>query len=338
MSVATASRALAGTGRMAPETRERVRRTAHRLGYAPSAIGRSLRTRSTRTIGFVVPDVSSAFYANALKGAQHRLSEAGYQVLLMDSDERPERELSALRSLLEGRVDGIVLCSSGTDADDLRQLFRGRQMPFVMFDNVVEGQGQGRVTLANESGVRQLVSHLAEVHGHTRIGYVGGILAETGGSERLDGYRLGMLAAGLAIDPSLIRSGDWTADSGWAETEALLELAVPPSAIVYADADMAVGGLAILRSQRVAIPDEVAIVAFDAPPTGALLDPPLTTLERRDREIGEIAATMVLRALEDPAAPPLDVRIPLDLVVRRSCGCDQAGGAARADGTRQAEP
>jgi DNA-binding LacI/PurR family transcriptional regulator len=284
-------------------------------------MGRSLRTRSTRTIGVVVPDVSSLFYANALKGAQHRLEAAGYQVILMDTDERPERELAALRSLIAGRVDGIIACSSGGSTGEVGAIARRTRLPLVFFDNVVDGVGQGRVTLANEAGIRLLVAHLAQVHGHRRIGYVGGLIEETSGAERLEGFRLGVLANGLAIGTDSIRQGDWTHRSGDRETAALLALPQPPTAVVYADADMALGGLHRLRLEGVAVPERMAIVSFDDPAGGALLDPPITTLTRRDREIGDLAASLVLRALEQPGAASVDVRIPTELVLRRSCGC-----------------
>ena len=331
VSVATASRALSGRGSVADETRDRVRRAAADLDFEPSPAGRSLRTRSTRMIGFVVPDISSSFYAMALKGAQHRLEAAGYQLTLMDTDERPERERVALLALVAGRVDGIILCSSGGDSSVVRTIERRYRLPIVLFDNVLEGVGAGRITLANEAGIRMLVGHLAEVHGHRRIGYVGGIERETSGAERLEGFRLGMLGNGLPVDERCIRPGDWTEATGRRETSALLALPEPPTAIVYPCADIALGGLGELNAQHVAVPGEVAIACFDDTGAAPLLDPPLTALVRRDREVGDLAASMVLRALEHRTAGPMDLRIPMELAIRRSCGCGtpSASGAAR---------
>ncbi len=323
VSVATASRALSGRGSVATDTRDRVRRVAADLDFQPSPAGRALRTRATKVIGFIVPDISSSFYANALKGAQHRLQAAGYQITLMDTDERPDRERLALQALAAGHVDGIILCSSAGDVSVVRQIERRYGLPIVLFDNVLEGVGAGRVTLANAAGIQLLVGHLAAAHGHRRIGYVGGIEIETSGAERLAGYQLGLLANGLTIDSRCIRSGDWTEAAGRSETAALLDLEDPVTAIVYPCADMALGGLSELRAQGVAVPDEVAIVCFDDSGAAPLLDPPLTALVRRDREIGDLAASMVLRALEHTAAGPMDVRISMELAIRRSCGCGE---------------
>ena len=320
VSTATASRAMTGKGKVSDATRQRVRETAEALDYQPSEAARSLRTRATRTIGFVVPDVSSHFYARALKGAQHRLEAAGYQVLLMDADERPDREAAALRSLAARRVDGLILCSSG-GGEVAQGIAQRHRLPLVFFDNVVAGAGNGRVTLANEAGMRLLVAHLAQVHGHRRIGFLGGKPSETSGSERLEGYRLGMLANNLPIDERWVRAGDWTVTAGQVETAALLGLPEPPTAIISADAAGALGALHQLREAGLRVPRQVAVVCFDEPAGGALLDPPLTTLVSRDREIGELAASLVLRALQDPGADPVDVRLPMELAARRSCGC-----------------
>ncbi|MHB8460965.1 MAG: LacI family DNA-binding transcriptional regulator, partial [Candidatus Limnocylindrales bacterium] len=332
VSVATASRALSGRGSVASETRARVRRMAADLDFHPSAAGQTLRTRSTRMIGFIVPDISSSFYANALKGAQHRLQAAGYQITLMDTDERPDRERAALLALAAGRVDGFILCSSADDESVVRSIERRFRLPIVLFDNLLEGVGAGRITLANEAGVQLLVGHLAKVHGHRRIGYVGGIESETSGAERLAGYRVGMLGNGIPIDESCVRPGDWTEAAGRHETAALLDLDTPVSAIVYPCADLALGGLSELRQRGVSVPEEVAIVCFDDTDAAPLLDPPLTVLARRDREIGDLAASMVLRALEHADAGPMDVRISMELAIRRSCGCGKPATGAHSAG------
>jgi len=321
VSVATASRALSGRGSVAPATQARVRRIAAELEFHPSAAGQTLRTRSTRMIGFVVPDVSSTFYANALKAAQHRLQAAGYQTTLMDTDETPERERAALLALAAGRVDGIILCSSARDVAVVRSIEQRFGLPVVLFDNLLDGVGVGRVTLDNEAGVRLLVGHLVDVHGHRRIGYVGGIERETSGAERLSGFRRAMREHRLPVDEASVRPGDWTEAAGRHETATLLDAPRRVSAIVYPSFDLALGGLAELRARGVAVPGEIAIVCFDDADAAPLLDPPLTVLARRDRDIGDVAASMVLRALEHRDDGPTDVRIGVELAVRRSCGC-----------------
>jgi LacI family transcriptional regulator len=206
----------------------------------------------------------------------------------------------------------------------VRSIEQRFHLPIVLFDNLLDGVGSGRVTLANEAGVQLLVGHLAEVHRHRRIGYVGGIESETSGAERLAGFQMGMRGHGLPIDDACVRPGDWTEAAGRSETAAVLAQGDRVTAIVYPCADLALGGLSELRARGVAVPQDVAIVCFDDTDAAPLLDPALTVLARRDREIGDLAASMVLRALEHPGAPPMEVRIAMELAVRRSCGCGEA--------------
>jgi DNA-binding LacI/PurR family transcriptional regulator len=247
----------------------------------------------------------------------------------MDTDEQPDRERAALSALAAGRVDGIILCPSSNDDTTVRAIQRRTGLPIVLFDNTLDGVGAGGVTLANEAGVRLLVDHLAQVHRHRRIGYVGGIETETAGAERLAGYRAGMAANDLPVESSWVRPGDWTEPAGRTETAALLERPARSrvSAIVYPSADLALGGLAELRARGVRVPADVAIVSFDDTGFGPLLDPPLTALARRDREIGDLAAALVLGALDgaDPGSGRTvrQIRIPMELAVRRSCGCSE---------------
>src|SRR5581483_6054784 len=166
VSASTASRALNGRGELSERTRAAVLEAARSLQFQPSQLARSLRTSTTHTVGFVVPDVSSPFYAAALKGAQSALHESGYRVLLMDCEQSAEREIEALGTLLAHRVDGLLVSTVGLDRD--------------LFDSAVDGGGAGSVVLDNRRGIAPLVDHLVE-HGHRRIALLSGSPAETSG-------------------------------------------------------------------------------------------------------------------------------------------------------------
>ncbi len=321
VSSATASRAISGRGPIAAQTRARVLAAVAKLEFEPSPLGRSLRMQTTGLVGVVVPDIADPFYAAAVKGIQHRLEASGYHVALVDTDERVDRETAAIRSLLVARVDGLVVCTSGIAGSWLADAVRRSRTPVVFFDNAVAGVGVGSVTLANEDGMRLLVDHLVVAHGHRRVAYVGGRLSETSGVERLEGFRIGLLAAGLSPVDAYVRMGDWTPASGARETEALLALDEGPTAIVYANARMAFAGLHVLHERGVRVPDGIALASFDDAEGGALLDPPLTALVRRDQQIGDLAGSLILRVLAYAEAGPMHVRIPMELALRRSCGC-----------------
>lgn len=303
----------------------RVHDAARLLGFEVNRVARSLRTRSSMLVGVVVPDVAIDFYARALKGAQSVLEQAGYQVLVMNSEREARREGAALRTLLAHQVDGILIATSG----GLRQPVR---IPVVFFDHVIPGAGDGCVSLSNAEGIDLLVAHLRE-HGHARIAYVGapprmGIGSErrkgSSAVERLEGFRAAMAGAGLTVRPEYVRLGDdaWSTASGESAARALLELPDPPTAVVAASDTLAIGVLQACRAGGRRVPEEVALVSFDDPVFGELLDPPVTALSRHDRELGELAASLLVRRLQgDGGDSRSEVRVPLRLIVRRSCGC-----------------
>jgi DNA-binding LacI/PurR family transcriptional regulator len=318
VSLSTASRALHGKPAVTRATRRRVESAARRLGYEPNRIARSLRTRSSTLVGVIVPDIGIGFYARTVKGAQNVLERAGYSVLVMSTERAPEREAAALRTLLSHRVDGVLLATSGGFAATPR-------VPVVFFDNLVEGVGVANVARANREGVALLVGHLVE-HGHERIAYIGGPAVLTSGVERLDGFRAALAEHGLRGPDDCVRFGDavWSARSGAQAMRELLELRPPPTAVVAASDTFALGAMEVIRSAGLSVPGDVALVSFDDPFFGDLLDPPITALARNERELGELAASLLLHALKTGATSgPTEVRLPVELVVRRSCGCGE---------------
>jgi LacI family transcriptional regulator len=331
VSPSTASRTLNDRGEFAESTRAAVLAAATELNFQPSRLARSLRTQRTHTVGFVVPDVSSPFYAHALKGAQRELERSGFRVMLMESDQDVASEMAAIETLLSHQVDGLLLSTAGIGAADYDALVGDDGPPCAFVDSVLEGVGASSVVLDNAAGIEMLIDHLRE-HRHARIALLVGPAVETSSLERLAGFRATAAARGLHVDESYLRICPWTVESGHAETLALLDLPTPPTAVVAASAELALGCLAACRSRGVAIPTDLALVSFDDPYFGALLEPPLTAVDYDTLEIGERAAALLLELIENPDVEPRQVRIPVTFVRRRSCGCDhpnRGGGLGR---------
>jgi DNA-binding LacI/PurR family transcriptional regulator len=330
VSLSTASRALGDSSRVSDETRRRVRGAAARLGYEPNRLARSLRTRSSFFVGIVVPDLAIGFYARAVKGAQDVLEERGYQVLVMNTERNASREAAAVRTLLAHRVDGILVATSGGFESTSR-------VPVVFFDNLAEGAGAAQVARANREGMALLVDHLVE-HGHERIGYVGSPAILTSGVERLEGFRSATARHGLVGVDELVSLGDeaWSPESGGRATKALLGLDRPPTAIVAASDTFALGAMQAARSTGRRVPDDLAVVSYDDPFFGDLIDPPVTALARNEHQIGRLSASLLLEAVESRGPRAVsEVRVAEELIVRRSCGCDRDAAATVSD---QAEP
>ena len=326
VSIATASRAINGRPYVSEDTRARVLAAVERLHFQPSTLARSFRAQRSLTIGMIVPDISSPFYAAALRGAQHTLNRHGYTVLVCDTEEQEAREAEALTLLSGQRVAGLILAPAVGDGGVLRRVLAARPMALVAIDNRVQGSAADTVLMDNVEGAAALVAHLIG-HGHRRIGHVAGLLHETSGADRRSGYGRALAAAGLPYDPALVVEGDWTEPSGYAAALRLLNLADPPTALFVAGSLLAVGALLALRDRGIAVPDAMAVACFDDTPWAPLVEPPLTALERQDYALGRIAAELILEQLSaQPPASPRERLLPMRLVVRRSCGCSPATG------------
>jgi DNA-binding LacI/PurR family transcriptional regulator len=331
VSRATASRALSTSGHVSPAARKRVLAAAERLAFEPNQLARSLRRGSTMAIGMVVPDVANTFYAAALRGAHEVLEAAGYHVLVVNTERTPGKEREALRSLRSHQVDGLIVASYGGYEDI--------GVPAAFFDDVPEATaGVGAVALDNREGIGLLVDHLVTVHGHHRIAYLGPPPTVNGasrtprvfvGRERLDAFRDAAGRAGVPVPPEYVRMSDpatWESSARVVAGE-LLSLESRPTAILAGTDTMAIGVLEAARDLGVRIPEDVALVSFDEPVYADLLDPPITSLDRHDLELGRRVAQILLDALSgtrvDGALPSgrETERVPLGLRIRRSCGC-----------------
>jgi LacI family transcriptional regulator len=321
VSASTASRALNGRGELSTATRTAVLEAAERLGFRPSPLARSLRTRQTYTVGFVVPDVASPFYAASLKGAQSVLEAAGYRVMLMDSEQSVEGEVAALRTLVDHQVDGLLVATAGVDAPAFEDAVGVEATPCVFLDSVVDGVGVGTVTLENAVGMDLLVEHLRG-HGHTRIGLIAGSQQETSGRERLEAFVAAVARVGADTAPELVRACPWTQAAGAEQARELLALERRPTAIVAASVELGLGCLAVCRELGLALPEELALATFDDPYFGALLEPSLSAVGYDTSEVGRAAARLLVEAMQSERPVRREVRVPVNLVRRRSCGCE----------------
>lgn len=310
----TASRALKESPRISEATRLRVRAAARGLGYQPNRVAQSLRAKTAPFVGIVVPDIGITFYSRFVKGAQEVLEAAGYQALVMNTEREAGHEEVALRTLEGHQVSGILLATSRPKSDEPR-------IPTVYFDSLADGGGLARIALANDQGIELLVGHLAG-HGHERIAYIGGPPTFTSGQERLAGFHAAAERHGAHNNVAYVEIADsaWSAESAAAAMARLLALAEPPTAVVASGDTLAMGAIAACRAGGRRVPDDIALVAFDDPVFGALVDPPLTALRRSDYELGRGAAQLLLEGLNGDVQTQA-VRLPVELVVRRSCGC-----------------
>src|SRR3712207_3911404 len=216
VSVATVSRVLNEQGNVDPRLREQVRAAASRLGYRPNVVARSLRLKSTRTIGVVLPTIVNPYFTTAARAMQDAAAERGYVLLVANADRDQAKEELELTALHDRRIDGVVLVSALVEPSPALLGLLDQGVPVVQMERVVAGLDVDCVIVDARGGIRQAVENLAG-RGRRRIAFLANPPRIWTGEEKRDGYEEGLVAAGLPIDPSLvIPGGSNAADGEWA--------------------------------------------------------------------------------------------------------------------------
>lgn len=296
VSTATVSRVLNETGYVSDEVRQQVLSTVQTLNYQPNAIARSLKLDRSRSIGMIVPDMTNPYFTAIAGTLQRKLLSAGYRVLFMDSDEKPEKEREALDVLRSSRVDGIVLAGTGGNKEQLRHIL-GAGIPLVLVDRSIPGVGADLVMEDNRSPASDAVTFLLE-RGHTRIGIVGGPDHISTANERYGGVVEAFEAAGVPMPSDTVVQGDFTRASGKQAIRSLLSLPEPPTAVFSANNEMTFGLYLGMKELGVAT-DSLEVVSFGDLEFASLFRHRLSVIVQNPELIGETAAEMLLKRLAD---------------------------------------
>jgi DNA-binding LacI/PurR family transcriptional regulator len=292
VSTATVSRALNGTGQIAPATREAIAAAVAQLGYAPNTIARSLVTKSTQTIALLLPDISNPFYAALVSGIQQSALSRGHTMLLCTTEGDPEREEQYLELLRAKRVDGALVDGLVLPPDRIARFVRDG-FPIVCLDRDIDSASIPVVQVDNRLGGRLATEHLLSL-GHTRIAHVTGAPALRISEDRLAGYRDALEAAGVAADPALVAEGRFTEEGGYDATRALVATDVAFTAVFAANDLTAIGVVTALAGSGLRVPDDVSVVGFDDLRLAAFVPPPLTTIRQPAGEIAQRATELLL--------------------------------------------
>ncbi len=320
VSQATASRVLNGSTRgVTHALRARVLHAAEELHYVPNANAQALARSSTAIVGVLVHDVSDPYFSEIMRGIQRVASDSGRLVMICNSYHDPAKEIEYVRLLHAHRVEALILAGSGIDKPTYSRSIAAQIAALTAAGGRVAYIGRHHlpgdaVIPENFEGARKVGRMLAEL-GHRRIGVVGGPALLTSSRDRLEGLRSGLQDYGIALHPEQIANADFSRDGG-AEAGAKLLARMPDLSAIFALNDvMAIGVLAMLREQGIAVPDDVSVVGFDDIPLASDVTPALTTVAVPMVEMGARAMTL---ALDGHAAEPRVVHLPTELVPRAS--------------------
>lgn len=318
VSVATVSRVLNSSPKVAAPTRQRVLDALDQLGYTPNNLARNLRARALPVFGLVIPDVRNPVYTALLRGVEDVALTRGFFVLLANTDEQPARESEYLRMLLAERVAGVILVrAAGTQLEPVQALLR-MGIPVVALDRPLAELEIDTVQPDRARGVWLGIEHLAS-HGHTSIGLLNGPVDLTTARERGDAFQAVLRALDIPYRREWDVAADFREEGGFQAARTLLSRPDRPTALLVANNLMALGTLRAAAELHVRVPDDLAIVAFDETEWAPHVSPPLTTVAHDATELGRMAAELLERRVQDPSRSAVTVLLPPRLTVRRSC-------------------
>ncbi|HEY8970912.1 MAG TPA: LacI family DNA-binding transcriptional regulator [Puia sp.] len=301
LSTSTVSRALRGSYEISAETKKLVLEYAEKLNYRPNPIAQSLKEKRSRSIGIIVCEIANNFFSQAINGIESVAYKKGYYVIISQSHESYEREVSNAQYLASRSVDGLLvsLSTETTDLSHLKKLHE-KGLPIVFFDRVTEEMQTHKVIANNFNGAYQATEHLLR-SGFKRIAHVTISPHLSITKQRLDGYKAALADNGVPFDDSLVKYckyGGLIISETEQAIDALLHLPKKVDAIVAASDKLSTGCLSALARKNVKIPDDMALVGFTNSPLTEVFHPSMSSIRQPAFEMGQVAMEMLIQIIE----------------------------------------
>jgi DNA-binding LacI/PurR family transcriptional regulator len=321
VSIGTVSHVIGGSVPVSIELREKVLAAINKLDYHPNHIARSLKTRTTRTLGIVVPDLTIPFYPQVIRSAEAAARALGYSVIAVNSDDSTTRQKEALSLLRSQRVDGVLLViASGQGSEVHVKKLIASNIPVVCLDRLPDGVDVDSVCVEDAPAAEMAVSHLVS-RGHRRIAIVTGPLTLRNERERLAGYKAALRRAGIQPVSSLIWETKLHADDVKATCEShILRAPGRPSALFCTNGVTGLGALRCIVACGLSTPEDIALATFDELSADDVFRPGITSVVQPAQEIGSKAAQILIDRIKNGlnSRTVIDIRLPATLKIRES--------------------
>ena len=315
----TVSRALNDKAEIRKDTKEKILETAEAMGYRPSRVAQRMRSNKTGILGVVVANNANPFFSTVVKGIENAASEQGYNIILKDSDEDPDKEEEAIEIMLTEQVDGLLVSPVNSKKSDISDL--AADLPSVAFARHFEGLNSDFVLIDNVKGGYLATTHLIE-NGYQKVALLNGPINELSAQERLKGYRKALTEAGRKPDPNLIDDGILTMKQGYEAGKKVLNSTPRPDAVHTFSDFVALGFMKAVKEASLSIPEDIGVVGFDDVSFCSYSSVPLTTVRVPITRIGEEAVKILLDRIrgevEDGGSDFREVRLEPELIKRKS--------------------
>jgi LacI family transcriptional regulator len=317
VSIPTVSRVLNGRPDVAPATRARIEQIIKESGYIRSSAAKALREGSSGIIDLLIPGLFE-YTTEITRGVEAALERTGLRLALSFTHDEAHEERQWLEKIADRATDGAILVLAHGQSSRLNEL-RRRGIPFVVVDHRGElGPDVPSVGATNFAGGRMAVEYLLSL-GHRRIAMIAGPPSLRCSLDRVAGYRAALEAAGISVDPELIRPGDFRLQSGYTQTSALLALPDPPTAIFAGNDLQAMGVYKALYLRNLHVPECMSVIGFDDIPSTTIVSPSLTSVRQPLFDMGRVATTMLMRLVAGERLDSSRVELPTTLITRESC-------------------
>jgi DNA-binding LacI/PurR family transcriptional regulator len=320
---AAASMALAGHTRISEKTRAAVKQAADELGYVPSSAGRALRNQRANAVALIVPNSSAhvfghLYFMHILTGMSTAANAHDAQLIVSTNADTPEEDAAYERVMRSKTADGAVVTSAAIDDDRIEGLVASG-LPIVLIGRYPQLERAVSVGIDDVTATERITEHLITVHGRKRLVHVSGTLDHQTGIDRRDGFT--RVAERFGVDHSVVE-GDLGEQSGTAAIARILtEREEIPDGIVFANDDMAMGGMRALREAGIRVPEDISVVGFDDFGFARVTSPSITTVRVPAEEMSRIATERLFDLIDGRSSGPSHTELPVEIVLRESCGC-----------------
>ncbi|EGQ8389186.1 TPA: substrate-binding domain-containing protein [Vibrio cholerae] len=317
VSTSTVSHVINKSRFVSDEIAERVNNAAQQLNYAPSALARSLKMNRTKTIGMLVTTSTNPFFGEVVKGVERSCYHQGYNLILCNTEGDNQRMKASINTLLQKRVDGLLLMCSTLEGERLDVFDRYPDIPIVVMDWGPILFASDKIQDNSLQGGYMAAKHLIEC-GHKEIGCITGPLIRHQAQMRYEGYKRALAEAGIAINPDWIVESDFECEGGYQAFEKLYQCGKLPSALFVSNDMMAMGVIQAASQRGLRVPDDLSLIGYDDVHIAKFMTPALTTIHQPKYRLGKAAVDTLLYRLENPDTTAQVVQLEPTLVVRNS--------------------
>jgi len=323
ISPSTVSRALKDHPDISTQTKKAVNSLAKALNYQPNAVALSLRKSKTNTIGVIIPEIVHFFFSTVISGIEDIAYNSGYNVIISQTNESLDREVSDITNMISQRVDGLLVSpSKETDSYDHLRKVKKLGIPLIFFDRICEELQLSQVTVDDYEGAFQATEHLIQ-QGCKRIAHIAGPPKLCITKNRMQGYKDALKKYEIEIDPALVVSTNTIQfDEGREVVKTLLKSSRLPDGIFTSNDPIAIGAMDIIKKNGLRIPEDIAIIGFSDWQISEFVEPPLSSVFQPGFEMGQTAARLFIEQVADkenfvPKSKVLKTRLSIRQSSRR---------------------